>query len=204
MYNCRGEILNCTIAFHQSFWEGREALVGCSAEIKNCIFYGNMPADMDGASAPTYSCFSGASGLGNIDADPLFANSHPFEIGDYHLKSEQGRWDPTTQSWIKDEQTSPCIDAGDPNADWTEELWPHGKRINMGAYGGTSQASMSESTDGNGADCNNDGTVNAVDMLVLLQNWLRKDVLLAVDINRDKVVNFFDIAEMTRNWLWQE
>jgi parallel beta-helix repeat protein len=32
---------------------------------------------------------------------------------------------------------------GDPNSDWTSEIWPHGERINMGAYGGTQEASMS-------------------------------------------------------------
>ncbi len=42
-----------------------------------------------------------------------------------------------------DDVTSPCIDAGDPNSDWTGETWPHGGRINMGAYGGTREASMS-------------------------------------------------------------
>jgi hypothetical protein len=42
--------------------------------------------------------------------------------------------------------TSPCIDAGDPNSDWTGEIWPHGERINMGTYGGTQQASMSTQT----------------------------------------------------------
>jgi hypothetical protein len=63
--------------------------------------------------------------------------------GDYHLKSQAGRWDPKSQTWVLDELTSPCIDAGDPASDWTAELWPHGERINMGAFGGTPQASMS-------------------------------------------------------------
>jgi L-ascorbate metabolism protein UlaG (beta-lactamase superfamily) len=106
-------------------------------------------------------------GAGNIYADPCFADLgywadindpniivEPYDPnaiwidGDYHLKSEVGRWDPNSQSWVLDEETSPCIDAGDPNSDWTAELWPHGERINMGAYGGTSQASMSLSDAG--------------------------------------------------------
>ena len=76
----------------------------------------------------------------NINEDPCFADP---ANGDYHLKSEAGRWDPNSQSWIKDDVTSPCIDAGDPNSDWTSETWPHGGRVNMGAYGGTRQASLS-------------------------------------------------------------
>jgi len=68
--------------------------------------------------------------------------------GDYHLKSQAGRWDAGTQGWVKDDVTSPCIDAGDPDADYGDELWPHGQRLNMGAYGGTSEASLSLSTRG--------------------------------------------------------
>lgn len=47
------------------------------------------------------------------------------------------------QSWIQDDVTSPCIDAGDPNSDWSAELSHHGERINLGVYGGTSHASKS-------------------------------------------------------------
>jgi len=45
-------------------------------------------------------------------------------------------------AWVVDEVTSPCIDAGNTDEmGWQNELWPHGGRINMGVYGGTSQAS---------------------------------------------------------------
>jgi hypothetical protein len=79
-------------------------------------------------------------GAGNINADPLFVDS---AAGDFHLKSEAGRWDPNSESWVKDDITSPSIDAGDPNSDWASEIWPHGERINMGAYGGAQEAGMS-------------------------------------------------------------
>ena len=36
---------------------------------------------------------------------------------------------------------SPCIDAGDPKDHVWQEPIPNGKRINMGTYGGTRQAS---------------------------------------------------------------
>ena len=39
--------------------------------------------------------------------------------------------------------TSLCIDAGDPAVAWGAEPQPHGTRINLGAYGGTEQASGS-------------------------------------------------------------
>jgi hypothetical protein len=59
------------------------------------------------------------------------------------LKSEAGRWNPNTKTWVVDDVTSPCIDAGDPNIPVGDEPFPNGVRINMGAYGGTAEASKS-------------------------------------------------------------
>ena len=78
----------------------------------------------------------------SINADPLFADP---ESGDYHLKSQTGRWDPNSESWIVDDVTSPCIDSGDPNSPMSSEPFPNGGIINMGAYGGTAEASKSPS-----------------------------------------------------------
>jgi len=80
----------------------------------------------------------GWEGEGNIDVDPRFADP---DHGDYHLKSQAGRWNPTTTDWVIDEATSPCVDAGAPDDSTDEESDPHGDLINLGAYGGTSQAS---------------------------------------------------------------
>ncbi|NQT89281.1 hypothetical protein HQ560_21110 [bacterium] len=62
--------------------------------------------------------------------------------GDYHLKSTVGRYDPVASSWAADAAHSPCIDTGDPASPVDGELEPNGTRINMGAYGGTVEASM--------------------------------------------------------------
>ena len=80
-------------------------------------------------------------GTGDISVDPLFANP---KAGDFHLKSQAGRWDPKTKKWVKDDVTSPCIDAGDPKDDFSKEPAPNGGRINMGAYGNTHHASKSQ------------------------------------------------------------
>jgi hypothetical protein len=91
---------------------------------------------------------------GNINVDPCFASSDPNGAREepeeyivtearYRLKSQAGRWNPNAESWVKDAVTSPCIDAGDPNSPVGEEPFPNGGRINMGAYGGTAEASMS-------------------------------------------------------------
>jgi hypothetical protein len=83
---------------------------------------------------------SGWSGDGNIDMDPLFADPNH---GDFHLKSHGGRWDPISQSWFVDDISSPCIDAGSPYESIGLERFPNGDRVNMGAYGGTQEASLS-------------------------------------------------------------
>jgi hypothetical protein len=82
----------------------------------------------------------GWAGEGNIDQDPLFADP---DGDDYRLRSQAGRWDPQAATWVLDQVTSPCIDAGDPVSDFAQEPGPNGRRIDLGAYGGTSQASKS-------------------------------------------------------------
>jgi len=97
------------------------------------------------------------AGPDSISVDPYFAEPGYWDLngtpddpnddiwidGDYHLKSQAGRWDTNSQSWIQDDVTSPCIDAGDPNSPIGHEPFPNGGRINMGAYGGTPEASKS-------------------------------------------------------------
>ncbi len=73
--------------------------------------------------------------------------------GDYHLKSEGWSWDAEQQDWAWDDVTSLCIDAGDPSLPLGDELpcasddplseraGPN-VRTNMGAYGGTVEASL--------------------------------------------------------------
>jgi len=138
---------------------------GECVSVHNCIFHNNLSDTFDSNHFPSVEFSNvpgGFAGTGNIDIDPLFAapsfrdlngtpddpNDDFWVEGNYHLQSLAGRWDPNSQSWILDDATSPCIDAGDPNSDWAGEIWPHGGRINMGAYGGTRQASMSLETEG--------------------------------------------------------
>ncbi|MHC4604923.1 MAG: right-handed parallel beta-helix repeat-containing protein, partial [Planctomycetota bacterium] len=137
----------------------------------------------------------------NIPVEPNDPNAIWID-GDYHLQSAFGRWDPNTNTWVIDANTSKCIDAGNPASNWTEELWPHGKRINMGAFGGTPQASMSLSDDGNVADLNNDDSVDYKDLMRLTDDWLYQQVLLSEDLDRNGVVDLVDCAILADNWLW--
>jgi len=100
---------------------------------------------------------------------PLFADA---DNGDYHLLSERGRYRATTDEWILDDVTSPCIDGGDPSVKPSNERMPNGGRINMGAYGNTDYASMSEWPIK--GDVNNDGRFNFVDIAILLDEWLQE------------------------------
>ena len=174
MYNGASSpvLTNCTFAQNSAkngnalVCDSHEQKYPSNVELVNCILWddGDEIRNNDGSTIKiTYSNIQGGfSGKGNIDADPLFANTgcwididnpntvvepdDPHAVlvdGDYHMKSETGRWDPVSGSWIKDDVTSPCIDAGDPDSDLDGEIWPHGGRINLGAYGGTRQASMS-------------------------------------------------------------
>jgi hypothetical protein len=263
------EVKNC-ILWDNDANDGPEIVVDGFGSIATISY-----SDVQGGQSAVYvdPCSTLNWGGGNIDIDPCFTEPgywHPNDTplnanddfwvrGDYHLKSEAGRWewskyiglDPTgdgfidlsdfaafTNSWqtkggfipadldrsgfvdlsdlkllldsyladypvgewILDDVTSPCIDAGDPNSDWTAELWQHGKRVNMGAYGGTPEASMSLSTVGNKADLNNDGFVNAEDLALFVDMWLAEDVLLSEDINRNGLVNFSDWAEFADQW----
>lgn len=121
----------------------------CVLQVVNCIFRngGDEIYNDDGSViSVTFSNVRQAGargpfqGDGNIDVDPQFADP---DGGDYHLKSEAGRWDGDTQSWILDDTTSPCIDAGDAAMALGPEPVPNGGIINMGAYGGTVRASKS-------------------------------------------------------------
>jgi TolB protein len=159
---------------------------GSGQIIRNNIMVSNGGFGIEGGTI-SYNCFwrntggiySGSiPGPGNTAVDPLFAD---VANGDYHLKSQMGRWDPNTEQWILDAQTSRCVDAGDPADSVGQETNPNGNRINMGAFGGMTQASRS--LNGNGQivpvctnrptmDFNGDCKVNLADLALFTEQWL--------------------------------
>lgn len=219
LFGCHGQINNCTITGN---WGGDFGVISyCNGTVTNCIIWANRSSDsiLYSSTVPLYSCVQdGSDGTGSISSDPCFilpgywdpngttndANDDFWVEGDYHLQSVAGRWDPNTETWVTDANNSPAIDAGDPNSDWTTELWPHGKRINMGAYGGTPQASMSWSYEGNIADFSNDDSVDYKDLMLFAEDWLYQQVLLYEDLDRNAIVDFTDFAIFANNWLWKE
>jgi hypothetical protein len=119
---------------------GIEASDGSEPDVSNIIFWNNSNSDIFGCRARYSRINDTNTGQGNIDSDPIFVDP---ENGDYHLRSNRGRYWPEHDVWVLDEVTSPCIDSGDPNDKPLNEPVPNGNRINMGAYGGTLQASLS-------------------------------------------------------------
>ena len=65
---------------------------------------------------------------------------------DVHPRSKAGRW--TESGYVLDRVHSPTIDAGDPLAPFGAEPRPNGKRLNLGRYGGTEEASLTFVTPG--------------------------------------------------------
>ncbi len=149
LIECHNSILNNTIVDNSANLGG--AMINCGGDVKNNIIVfnqANTAGGVCGSYNGSYNAFwmnaggnfgcEASAGVGDIAVNPLFAND-----GTYHLKSEAGRWDPITETWVIDDITSLCIDAGDPSDNIGYEPNPNGGRINIGAYGGTAEASKS-------------------------------------------------------------
>lgn len=198
---------NCTFAQN---WAARGTTiasdlfsVGKPREITNSILW-DQPDQISSKPDTVISIANsnvrgGWPGEGNIDTDPCFADSgywadanDPSVIvaptdadavwvdGDYHLMSQAGRWDPISASWVSDDVTSPCIDASDPMSPIGHEPFPNGGRINMGAYGGTPQASKSYFGEPIcktiiAGDINGDCKIDFQDFEILALHWLEQN-----------------------------
>jgi len=176
------------------------------AVIRNSIVWNNSPDQIAGHNCDRmyYSDIQGdvCEGTnGNITSDPLFFD--PMS-GDYHLKSMGGHWNPyytgstAAGGWVTDYESSPCIDTGDPNSPTYEETFAHGSRINMGAYGGTSEASRTYLVSTMVEDLDGNQFVDIGDLAILLSYWLQNEV--PYDLSGDGVVDFKDYALIASNW----
>jgi hypothetical protein len=140
------DITNCTIVQNQQY-----AIDGRQMAVTNSILYfnGQDGAQINGTDINvTFSNVQGGcQGDGNIDVNPEFVQLGTWDdpnvplLGDYHLKSTAGHWEPVASAWLLDETSSPCIDTGDSITPIGSEPSGNGGIINMGAYGGTLEAS---------------------------------------------------------------
>jgi predicted outer membrane repeat protein len=194
---------NCLIVNNETnegYGGGILAVQGSSPAIINCTLANNIggyanTVGSDDTSIPViknsilaetiYGATSIVGYISNCPGDPCFAeplwwgwDDIPV-LGDYHLKSQAGRWDANEGQWTTDDVTSLCIDAGDPMSPIGYEPFPNGGIINMGAYGGTAEASKSyfgqpvcETIVA--GDINGDCTVNLKDFALFAFHWLEE------------------------------
>lgn len=231
-YGSFANIVNCTITWNVPGWDdlvGGLETYGGGANVINSIISDNFGVQMAaaGASASAMSMeFSSQEmdsfvvnpdinvtysniqiidsdgfyhpnsvwpGEGNINKDPMFVSPIRWPF-DCHLLSGTGEWD-----------TSPSINAGDPFADCSQEPAPNGGRINMGAYGGTVEASSSDILRPVPADADTDLAVNMVDFAILADNWGLEGENIKnkkADSDNNGIVDGRDLSILQKFWLW--
>jgi len=223
IFECSGLIKNCTIANNAS---GISISADKSLTMENCIIYNNggSPIEVPSGSALdiSYCDLQGGLegitgggtvnwGLGNIDAYPYFVDA---TNEDYRLRSEGWQWSKYLihgSHWTYDYVSSGCIDAGNPGSPLGDELltipddpdhiWGENLRINMGAFGGTVQASMPPYDWALLGDLTNNGTVDYDDLARQVEDWLTTANERPGDLNRNGVVNAIDYAMLAESWL---
>ncbi len=190
------------------------------------ISYSNIKDGLDGIDGINADYFV-EWGNGNIDACPCFvdpgywnpngtpddANDDSWFSGDYHLMSSGWRWDSRRKTWTWDDVTSRCIDAGNPGSRLANEplsipidptdYWGRNLRINMGAYGGTSEASIPPYDWMLSADITNDGYVHFDDLATQVADWLSSGYERPGDFNRNALITLLDFAVLAGDWLKQ-
>ncbi len=191
--------------------------------LDNCILWGNTDTSsgqrieraqivLQGGDAQIRYCdiqgWSGElGGIGNFGLDPLFVDAAG---GDFHLQSEGRRWDRAGGLWTVDSVTSPCIDAGHPGYPLGSEPQtipddPDGtpagnKRIDVGAFGGMSEASLAPPGRARLADVNNDGVVNWMDFAHMAARWTHTAERCETDLTRDGRTDGMDLARLADEW----
>jgi parallel beta-helix repeat protein/predicted outer membrane repeat protein len=208
---------NCTFSSNVADYFGGAVCdeQGGNSVLINCILWGNtsyegpeIALEEEGTTSLSYCCIQGGlldiyapSGTvyltGNIDTDPCFADA---ASGDCHLRSTAGRWDPNQEAWVIDGQSSPCIDAGNPGCPLLDEPSPNGDRINMGACGGTGEASKSPPDWAVPGDLTNDRAVDYEDLWVFVDYWLEDGQCIPSDLNRHQSADLVDFAILADNW----
>jgi parallel beta-helix repeat protein/predicted outer membrane repeat protein len=187
------EVSNCVL--YENRARGGSHQIGILNYSKSTVSHSDVENGLVGIYVSSPSSLNWYAG--NIDAGPCFIKPGywgyvndpntlrgPFEPnavwidGDYHLKSQAAQWDPVSESWVKDDFTSPCIDAGDPRSPIGQEPFPNGGIVNMGAYGGTAEASKSYFGEpvcetAVAGDINGDCKVDFADFQIMARHWLQ-------------------------------
>ena len=160
-------LLNCDVLGNKSLMIGGGIWVfdESSLDVKNSIIVENI-SSLGNQIAQEYPQYPGNSMVtlnfnclqirnGDVfDGESLqvaYGKGNLFDAPSFTIS---GYWDDsgTSEDWTDDIwhsgdyhllPDSPCIDAGDPASDYSNEPWPNGGRIDMGAYGNTPEATGS-------------------------------------------------------------
>ena len=220
-------VANCTFSRNSagSLSGGIYSLLS-SPRVSNSILWDNSDSGIadeaaqihiaSGSAVVDYSCIQGLTGslggTGNIDQDPCFVDA---AIDDYHLKSVGWRWNAIMRAWDFDRSaTSRCIDAGNPGSSLRGELHPNdiepslpeialNVRRNMGAYGGTAQASVAPPGWALLPDADNSGVIDFSDYAFIGDLWLNADNEQPCDFDRSGDINYKDLSLFVEDWLIQ-
>ena len=129
-YASPDSIINNIVSFNSGYGISEEGTTSDPGKVWYNLFYSNgLGVYRDEGTTDYYTSATMNSGVAecknNLDGDPMFVDR---VNGDYHERSG-----------------SPAIDAGDPTFDYGSEPTPNGGRINVGAYGNTTDATKSGS-----------------------------------------------------------
>jgi predicted outer membrane repeat protein len=191
-------ILNNSILWNNAAASGSQiALNGWAALASITITY----SDIKEGQAGIYKAPSNPVtwGPGNLDTDPCFVN---YDGNNLNLQSTISQWD-DTNGWEEGKNNSPCIDAGNPGCELGYEGIPSANvnvRIDMGAAGGTTKASIPPGAWRLLADIDNDGITNNNDFAWFAQYWLAKGSELPADLDRNGIVDIFDLQLLADDW----
>jgi len=171
------------------------------ANISDCIIWGNNSGQEQLYTEPghgtfnklRYSCIqNGDTNNGNINIDPLFYDD-PNDPNNFHLSSN-----------------SPCIDAGNPFADYAGETDIDGEgRVKDGNADGIERVDIgADEYYWSPADFNGDQIVNFIDYAEFALAWQshpgdhewRPKCDIAVPHN---LIDYNDLAVFCEDWLWQ-
>lgn len=142
-YESQVNLIGCTLSNNYGGWDGATLYAGSNSvvTVTNSILWDNEPNEiLSDATSEIVLQYSSLADDPNFVIPGYWEHalypgtevlpSHTYAAfveGDYHL-------DPN----------SPAIDAGDPNSSCDWEPVPNGSRVNMGAYGNTSEATMTQ------------------------------------------------------------
>lgn len=142
-------------------------------------------------SLPGWSALNG-SDRHSMALDPEFANA---VNGDFHPKSPGGRFVEGTRTWTNDLVLSPLVDAG--SAAWPvgAEPAPNGDIVNIGAYGGTAQASMTQTNPWlRVVSYNDEGVMSGNVLLYWLHGGMPPDAKVTLQYSTDLMINWTTLA----------